>query len=326
MPRKGSKKPQETVRQCANIRSKKHPDARCPLAATQGEFCARHSKKPTRFQEQTTVTSPPTKKQLDSVGKLQRWWRRSVGLIRYRRQGPVTNCPEAAENQQDVYTMESTSTIPLMYRWSYVDTKKHFWIFDVRSIWMMRAHEQTTNPYTREEIPEYAMVTFQKRCTWLRKRKYCLVHTNDTAEMSAEQIWHQKVLDTTLKYDMLGYHTSLRWFEELNVQQLNLFYGELWELWFYRLQLSGQIKQQVVPNWNKADTLLFKWNPHEIRNRSDRVWWQKTVLDLLDRFVSSAELKEHKTLGALYGMTAFAIVSSRVRHHYPWLVEMQEDF
>jgi hypothetical protein len=191
---------------------------------------------------------------------------------------------------------------------------------------MMRAHEQVTNPYTREEIPEYAINTFQKRCTWLRKRKYCLVHTNDLAEMSAEQLWHQKVLDTTLKYDMLGYHTSLRWFEELNVQQLNLFYGELWELWFYRLQLSNQIKHQVVPNWNKADTLLFKWSPHEVRNRSDRTWWQKTVLDLLDRFVSSAELKEHKTLGALYGMTAFAIVSPRVRHHYPWLVEMQEDF
>ncbi len=326
MPRKGAKKPQETVRQCANIRSKKHPDARCPLAASQGEFCARHAKKPTRFQETVPLRTALTKKQEDVIPRLQQWWRSRIGLLRFRRQGPVTNIPEAAENQQDVCTMEATTTIPLMYRWSYKDRKRHFWIFDVRSIWMMRAHEQLHNPYTREEIPDYALKLFQERCTWLRKRKYCLVHTNDSSEMSAEQLWHQKVLDTTLKYDMLGYHMSLKWFEEMNTAQLRLYFTELWELWFYRLQLSNQIKQQVVPNWNKADSLLFKWTPMEIRNRSDRVWWQRTVLDLMDRFVSSAELKEHKTLGALYGMTAFAIVSPRVRHYYPWLVEMPDDF
>jgi hypothetical protein len=82
----------------------------------------------------------------------------------------------------------------------------------------------------------------------------------------------------------------------------------------------------VVPNWNSAENLLFKWNPSELRYKHDKKWWQKHILELLNRLVSSAELKEHKTLGALYGMTAFAIVSPRVRLHYPWLVEMPEDF
>jgi hypothetical protein len=81
----------------------------------------------------------------------------------------------------------------------------------------------------------------------------------------------------------------------------------------------------VVPNWNSAENLLFKWSPNELRYKHEKKWWQKTILDLLDRFVSSAQLKEHKILGALYGMTAFAIVSPRVRQHYPWLVEMQDD-
>jgi hypothetical protein len=67
-----------------------------------------------------------------------------------------------------------------------------------------------------------------------------------------------------MKYDMLGYHTCLHWFEELNLRQLAGFYIELWELWFYRLQLNPVVKNQVVPNWSRPDSLLFKWSPIEV--------------------------------------------------------------
>jgi hypothetical protein len=216
----------------------------------------------------------------------------------------------------------------MLYRWSYVDSRRHIWIFDIRSLSMTRAqdsHEELLNPYTREAIPEYAVNQFQNRCKWLRDHKYCIVHTV-TNEMSPEQLRHQQILDVTIKYDVLGYHTCLNWFEELTPSQLWLFYSELWELWFFRLQLNSQVKSQVVPNWNRPDTLLFKWIPDELRVRHDKQWWQKTILEILDRLVSSAELKEHKILGALYGMTAFAIVSSRIRQYYPWLVEMEEEY
>ena len=63
---------------------------------------------------------------------------------------------------------------------------------------------------------------------------------------------------------MLGYHTCLHWFEELNLRQLAGFYIELWELWFYRLQLNPVVKNQVVPNWSRPDSLLFKWSPIEV--------------------------------------------------------------
>jgi hypothetical protein len=66
--------------------------------------------------------------------------------------------------------------------------------------------------------------------------------------------------------------------------------------------------------------------PDQLRFRHDKKWWQKIILEIMNRLVSSAELKEHKILGALYGMTAFAIVSPRVRQYYPWLVEMEDDF
>jgi hypothetical protein len=106
----------------------------------------------------------------------------------------------------------------------------------------------------------------------------------------------------------------------LNATQCYIFYFELWELWVYRLKLTNDIKNSVVPSWNEEESLLFKWLPVEIRNKRDRKWWQKNILDILDRLVSAKE-KEHKTLGALYGMAAFAIASPSVRQSYPWLLD-----
>jgi hypothetical protein len=324
MPKRGQ---EHIVRPCNNIRSRKHPDQRCTYSATHGEFCSRHFKNPTRFQEKIQYNTSNLLKQIKAAAKIQVWWKLHGGLLRFQKQGPAVCIPAEAENQTDIYTLDSTSSIPLLYRWSYVDLRKHIWLFDIRSLSMTRAQEgeeAMLNPYTREPLDKKSETSYLNRCKWLRDRKYCLVHTLDL-EMTPEQMWHQQVLDVTMKYDVLGYHTCLNWFEEMSVEQLSHFYKELWELWGYRLQLNDSVKSLVVPGWNAPNNLLFKWHPVETRTRFDKKWWQKTILELLDRFVSSAQLKEHKILGALYGMTAFAIVSFRVRQHYPWLVEMEDE-
>jgi hypothetical protein len=326
MGKRKQKQPSIPVRQCANIKSKKHPDARCPLAANQGDFCARHSKNPTRFQEEKVVKVPGNKKNHYAAKKIQHAWRLWAPLLRFKRQGPAVNAPQLAENQTEVFSMEPVSAIPLLYRWSYADSQRHCWLFDLRSLGMMRAKESKPtleNPYTREDISGTALKSFQQRCTQLRAQKYVLMHSAEV-ELTQEQLWHQQLLDTTIKYDALGYHMAINWFEALNTQQMYLFYFELWELWTYRLQLPAVLKHAVVPGWTNPETPLFKWIPQELRNRRDRIWWQKLILEMLNRFVS-APLKDHKSLGALYAMTAFAIVSPLVRDSYPYLVEMQDD-
>jgi hypothetical protein len=318
------KQPSE-VRQCANVKSRKHPDIQCPLAAADGEFCARHAKNPVRFSKASAPIENPYACQ-NAAKKIQSWWNLRTPFLRYHRQGPAVNFPAAAENQSDIYTLDPVDQIPVLYRWSYADGNKHIWLFDIRSLSM--AHAQSAgngticNPYTREVFSNRIQEHFNSRCEWLRSRKYCITHST-TLDLTEEQVWHQRMLDTTLKYDRMGYHMCLSWFEQLNIRQLALFYIELVELWTYRLNLQPHIKAQVVPGWNHQDTLLFKYTPAELAQRTERRWWQRTVLDILDRLVSSAQEKEQRVLGALYGMTAFAIVSPTVRQHYPWLVDME---
>jgi hypothetical protein len=322
MGKKKARKEQTTMRQCANIKSRKHPDIQCPLAASDGEFCARHTKNPTRFAKKTVPHDNPYSSQY-AAERLQRWWRIRCPLLRFRRQGPAINFPAIAANQTDIYTLDPVDQIPVLYRWSYADDKKHIWLFDVRSLSMAHTQNSTatsiTNPYTRETLPTAIQDHFRNWCEWLRGRKYCIIHSS-TLELTEEQIWHQKVLDTTLKYDRMGYHMCLSWFETLSIRQLAMLYIQLWELWSFRLQLDPQIKAQVVPGWNHTDTLLFKYTLTELYQRTERQWWLRTVLEVLDRLVSSAQTNEHKVLGALYGMTAFAQISQTVRQYYPWLV------
>jgi hypothetical protein len=188
---------------------------------------------------------------------------------------------------------------------------------------MMRSQNTNTqiiNPYTREAFPTRALESFLKRCTQLRSHKYCLLHVNDI-DLTQEQLWYQNLLDVSMKYDALGYHISLNWLDNLSIVQSYTLYFELWDLWTYRLQLSQSLKQHIIPDWNKDDMLLFKWNPSELKSRKDRMWWQKNMVALLDRFVSARE-KDHRTLGALYGMTAFAIACPPVREAYPWLIDI----
>lgn len=321
MPKKISDVPIVPVRQCSNIKSKKHPDVQCPFTASDGDFCSRHSKNPLRFQEKSSLKNNYSNKQKQSAQKIQSMWKKRVGFLRRKRQGPSVNCPEISNNNTDICTLEDVSSIPLLYRWGYIDSKRHIWSFDIRSLSMLYSQDTSSillNPYTRENLNLVDQENFQKRCAQLRSHKYCLVHTN-TIDLTENQLWHQTLLDTCMKYDMLGYHISLDWFNKLSTVDCYTFYCELWELWSYRLQLSTSMKNKVVVHWNNEETLLFKWIPAEIKHRRNLKWWQKNLLDILNRFVS-APLKEHRTLGALYTMTAFAITSSSVREAYPWLV------
>jgi len=324
MKRKNLNKSSIPVRQCANIKSKKHPDVQCKYTASDGEFCSRHIKNPSRFQEaKSLIIKPSSKKQIQAAKIIQNMWRSRVGFLRFSNQGPLTACPELSDNKTDVCTLDSVTTIPLLYRWSYADSKKHLWLFDIRSLSMMRSQDtkiHVANPYTREALSSKDLDSFLKRCKQLRSHKYCLLHVNDI-DLSPEQLWYQTLLDLSMKYDSLGYHLSLEWLDKINVAECYILYYELWDLWSYRLQLPDNLKQQVVPDWNREETLLFKWRPSEVQNRRDRTWWQKNIITLLDRVVCARD-KEHRTLGALYGMTAFALACPKVRDAYPWLVDV----
>jgi hypothetical protein len=125
-----------------------------------------------------------------------------------------------------------------------------------------------------------------------------------------------------LKIEALGYYVSCDWFQELSLEQHIVMYGRLFTLWHVRLGLTPQEKSTIVPGHETGPLAgrLFKFTPDRVPHK-ERVWWEKHNLALIETFVTRAENKEHRKLGALYFLMGLVQVSRPAARALPWVVE-----
>jgi hypothetical protein len=104
---------QVEFRKCANVKSKTHPDSPCKNTATNGDFCARHWKRPHRYVALTESRNTyVTRFCLQAIRRIQTWWRRSLPTLSYKRQGPAVNSYTLSQNTTEVYSMEPLEKVP----------------------------------------------------------------------------------------------------------------------------------------------------------------------------------------------------------------------
>jgi hypothetical protein len=125
-----------------------------------------------------------------------------------------------------------------------------------------------------------------------------------------------------LKIEALGYYVSCDWFQELSLEQHIVMYGRLFTLWHVRLGLTPQEKSTIVPGHETGPLAgrLFKFTPDRVPHK-ERAWWEKHNLALIETFVTRAENKEHRKLGALYFLMGLVQVSRPAARALPWVVE-----
>lgn len=304
------------IRQCANKKSVKHPDVRCTLKATHGEFCFRHYKNPKRFGEvglaQERKYSKRDELAAKKIGLFWKWW---GALLRVRRHGLGLFNRSVSQNDTEVTTMDDVTAIPNMYYFSYRDCDGKLWSFDIRSLIGIVSVSGATleNPYTREKFGEGTMKRFYALADWLRARKYATQFAGDT-EMNETQLWNQRVLDVFLKMDKLGFTTNLDWFHELRRNQLIRFYAELYYLWKY-LPLKKEARAEIV------GTDIFKGTPESIIGKGHDIrWWQEEAIRVIEAFCSEGKDTTAKSSGALYVIRCLCVVSDKYAEAYSWVI------
>ena len=146
---------------------------------------------------------------------------------------------------------------------------------------------------------------------------------NVRENLTGKQIWNQKVLDLFLKMDTLGYRASTQWFEHLNSIAHERLYKELFVLWNVRIGLTMREKDAIIPGHLNQRDKLFRYNPDQVSGgKYDLTWWRKQNLELLQKFISSADDKGKQSLGALYVLMGFSVVVEDVKEAYPWIREI----
>jgi hypothetical protein len=308
---------------CASIKSRKHKNSQCPFQATQGDFCNRHYKNPVRFQKKEAECSHVhTRSEHSSAKRIQNFWRTQLQIYKKRLFGPAFYQRSLSSNETEIYTLEPIEKIPQVYFFSYVDSKGKCWSFDLRSLNHLLLEDTCIkNPYTREPF----QLSIRERlghCNDFLQRKGIPCFYNLQENLNQKQMWNQKVLDFFLKLDILGYRGSTQWFDTMTLLQQEKLYRRLYVLWNYRLGLTSEEKEDLIPSYQSNGTKLFRWTPDTIENANhDLTWWKKNNLELLIKFVTSTKDKTKQGLGALYVLMGFASIVGEVGEAYPWILE-----
>lgn len=290
---------------CMNIKNKHNSNIQCTSKATVGDYCKKHAKHPIRFI---------LKKDEYQINKIQKWWRNQCFRNYFKRQGPSRTNFSLSTNTSELYSFDSFETIPRIYYYSFSDVKKNIWAFDIRTLsYLMSKTRGLLNPYTQEKISDIIVSKIQKRIEWLKNHKYDIMY-KDNDSLTTEQLWNQRVLDVFSKMEENNYLVNCNWYHELSKSDHIDFYRKLYDIWNYRLQLTIQQKNLIIPGFNNRHNKLFKYYIDEFETKDEKCI-KKYNLNLIERFVSSS------TEGVIYILMALCTVNNNVAEAYPWLNE-----
>jgi hypothetical protein len=304
---------------CKNQKSRRKPHEQCSNPATHGTYCGLHYKHPRPFQQTEAIFD------VQKIQKIQRWYHGAIYKKHVQRQGPAYYERSLCVNDDDFFSTDSLRTLENLYFFSFLDADKHIYGFDIRSIYTLvhratLAGEDPTNPYTRNILPFRIVRNVRDRAKWLQRRNLPVAWEPLTPP-TPEQRTTMSIVDLFTKIDELNYYSSPNWFLNLDVHGHQRFYKELYAIWYHRAGLSTAQKNTIVPNHNNELFKLPLWAVHHQLIPTMRAINMKHI----HAFITSAEDRNDRILGAMYIMSTLTIVAPDARTAYPWLYESVAD-
>jgi hypothetical protein len=154
---------------------------------------------------------------------------------------------------------------------------------------------------------------------------------NNTITMTPEMlIRHNRLLEIREKpvnerinhlfteIDSLGNYTSSAWFSELDFRNYVRLYRILYDIWFFRSNMSREVRNLICPNTSPFDGILPR-----ILNTNNLTFLQiqNACLTTFENMVYTGTDDSNRLLGAYHALTALTIVSTDARIAMPWLFQ-----
>jgi hypothetical protein len=253
---------------------------------------------------------------LEKIVLIQNTFKNYLKSKKIKTQGIGLFNKEKCSNQEDFYTLDTINEIEDKYFFSY-EKDGHIYFFDIRSFNQLIEND-SKNPYTREDIPQYAIKSFLSRKDELKKNKI-IINDIEQPKLTKEQLFNASVLKIFQKIDLLNVAaggTNIIWFTDLNLLQLKMLYKILEDIWNYRAELSIDKKKDIVPNKS-----MFLLSVNDVYKMIKKRPLQKILLAEIDTLVSSAETIEDKITGSYFVLTALVEVSEPCMEALPWLIQ-----
>ena len=286
-------------------------------------------------------------KQSYYIVRIQRVFRHFIST-RYRALcGPGYLHTTKCVNDTDFYTFDPLSSIKPTELFTYRDNDDKVYGFHIASIFhlVISSYPNITNPYNRKLIPAKIIKNMYEKLIYgsiLGFRvsvklddteedddddDHELPHgMNGTASSASTSLSREKqeelfIVDLFQHINTLGNYSDSEWFIALQRVDLIRFVRNLHDIWYYRANLSQDMKERICPpNGNpfmlnnahiNLNVLTMLTDP-EIRT---------ICVSVIERMVRRGVSREDQCLGAFYVLATLTIVSQDARSALPWLYE-----
>ena len=215
-------------------------------------------------------------------------------------------------NTEDFYYITKPEEVENKYFFSYTDTKKYTWFFDIRSFKRL-IDDDNLNPYTREPIS----FTIKTNATIILSRlisQQISVEIEEFVNIDRNAMIKQKTVDLFSSITQLGYYCDIDWFLRLNRYTLIKLYKILEDIWNYRAFLTDDIRSRISP----PNGLVFTYTFPEIREITDKNDLREIILNEVSKFNNASSIEDRK-LGYMYFLIGLSEINVECMNCHEWI-------
>jgi len=258
------------------------------------------------------------------VVKIQKLFRGQLSRKMNSYRGPAWRKRELCTNDTDFLTCENIRDISPYQFFSFQDTDKFIYGFDIVSLHNLitksTSGKTVKNPYNRGNIPTEALIRMKHliRLSKILKIPVVTEIQDISQEVTNQKSLELRILDLFQNIDALGNYSNSQWFISLHRAALLKFIRELSDIWDYRAQLTPEIKRTICPPDGRpfrnlqGSQLFQEQNIDTIR---------KSILEVLEKMVNSGIDQDSRSIGAYYVLAALTLVSENAATALPWLFQ-----
>ena len=243
-------------------------------------------------------------------------------------------------NDTDFYTFDKLSNIKPMELFTYIDTDNKIYGFHIASLFhlIISSYPTITNPYNRNIIPASIIENLYDKLIYgsllgfrvsvkldeddnNSDKEDELTNSMPVVGLSREKQEELFIVDLFQHINTLGNYSDSEWFITLQRDGLIRFIRNVHDIWYYRANLSQEMKERICPphgnpfvlhNSHVNLNVIILLTTSEIRT---------ICVSVIERMTRRGISRDDQCLGAFYVLATLTIVNQDARNSLPWLYE-----
>jgi hypothetical protein len=283
------------------------------------------------------------------IVKIQRIFRQFISSKYRKICGPGYLHAKECVNDVDFYTFDRLADINPIELFTYRDSDDKIYGFHIASIYhlIISSYPTILNPYNRKVIPASIINNLYEKLIYgsllgfrvsikLDDANNDANDANDATDinggvntslvapsigLSRERQEELFVVDLFQHINTLGNYSDSEWFNTLQRDELIRFIRNLHDIWYYRANLSQEMKERICPPFGNPFVIQQAHVNMNIITLLSESEVRTLCVSVIDKMTRRGLTREDQCLGAFYVLATLTIVNQNARNALPWLYE-----